>query len=397
MTELPPSPGTTAPAVAKSRARWWFRGTALLLAAGAFALYAVAPTPETQAGAGDEAAAVPVRVLELEARLLERTTRLSGVIEPRRRVELFSETTGRVIALGAEKLDSVDADQMLVEVDPLLAEVAVERAAASIARAASQLALARGERERYEKLAGRDAASASRLDQAVNAEKVASANLREGRAALLEAKDGREKTAIRAPFAGVLQSFDVEAGEFLRMGDRIAELLDVTTVLIELGVTDREIVDVSKGASVSVAIEAYPGEVFDGSILRIGAAADMRSRKFPVEIELPNPGLRILPGMIAQVRLNLGDASPLRAIPRDAVVDRFGVRFVYVVAREGGRDVARRRRIEVRNISFLPGFVELVEGVEDGEFLATAGMSDLRDGVQVSVSREAVARAGAAP
>jgi multidrug efflux pump subunit AcrA (membrane-fusion protein) len=63
----------------------------LLLAAGSFALYAVAPTPETQAGAGDEAAAVPVRVLKLEARLLERSTRLSGVIEPRRRVELFSE------------------------------------------------------------------------------------------------------------------------------------------------------------------------------------------------------------------------------------------------------------------------------------------------------------------
>ena len=116
-----------------------------------------------------------------------------------------------------------------------------------------------------------------------------------------------------------------------------------------------------------------------------------------MEIELPNPRLRILPGMIAQVRLNLGDASPVRAIPRDAVVDRFGVRFVYVVAREGGRDVARRRRVEVRNISFLPGFVELVEGVEEGEFLATAGISDLRDGVQVSVSREAVARAGAAP
>jgi RND family efflux transporter MFP subunit len=300
-----------------------------------------------------------------------------------------------VTDLGAQKLDRVEAGQMLVEVDPLLAEVSVERATASIARAASQLALARGERERYEKLAGRDAASASRLDKAVNDEKVASANLREGRAALLEAKDGREKKAIRAPFAGVLQSFDVEAGEFLRMGDPIAELLDVTSVLIELGVTDREIVDVTRGAPVSISIEAYPGEVFAGSILRIGAAADVQSRKFPVEIELPNSGQRILPGMIAKVRLSLGNATAVRAIPRDAVLDQFGVHFVYVVAREDGRDVARRRRVEVRNISFLPGSVELVEGVEDGELLATTGMSTLRDGVQVSVTRDVTARPGA--
>lgn len=395
MTETSQGLGPPAPTSGKSRARWWFLGTAALLTAGSFALYSAAPTPETQAAAGDEAAAVPVRVLELEGRLLDRTTRISGVIEARRRVELFSETAGRVIALGAQKLDSVDAEQVLVKVDPLLAAVAVERAEASIARAQSQLTLARGERERYENLAGRDAASASRLDQAVNDEQVASANLREGRAALLEATDGREKKTIRAPFAGVLQGFDVEAGEFLRMGDRIAELLDVTTVRIELGVTDREIVDVARGAPVSVAIDAYPGEAFAGSILRIGAAADLRSRKFPVEIEVPNPGLRILPGMIAQVLLNLGDTRPVRAIPRDAVVERFGVRFAYVVAREDGRDVARRRRIEVRNISFLPGSIEIVEGVEDGERIATSGISDLRDGVQVSVIRSAAARVGA--
>lgn len=371
-----------------SRARLLFLGVAVLLVAASFALFASAPKPERVAAAGADATAIPVRVLEVGPRPISRSTRLSGVVEARRRVELFAETSGRVIEIGVEELDPVEEGQLLLLVDPLLAEVAVERGKAAVARSESQLSLAESERKRFDSLAGRDAASASRRDQAVSVQDVAAANLREAEANLTEARDQLAKKSIVAPFAGVLQSFPVEQGEVLRMGESVAELLDVTETRIELGVTDREVVALRAGAPADVVLEAYPGERFEGRILRIGAAADTVSRKFPVELALPNEERRILPGMVARVTLGLGEPIPLRAIPRDAALDQFGSRFVFVIAREESGLVARQRRVRVRDIPFHPEDVELVSGVEDGERIAVEGIRELRDGAAVRIKEE---------
>ncbi len=377
-----------------ARARWIFLGAAGLLLLGTFALFGSAPEPEREGAARTDASAVAVSIWTVAPRPLARTTRLSGVVEARRRVELFAEVGGRVTELGAEELDQVEADQLLVQLDPLLTEVAVERALASVARVESQLALAESERKRFESLATRDAASASRRDQAVNAQKVAAANLREARANLSQARDQLAKKTIRAPFAGVLQGFPVERGEVLQPGERVGELLDLTTARLELGVTDREIVTVDTGAEVSVELEAYPGETLEGRVIRVGAAADVTSRKFPVEVELENPERRILPGMIARVRLGLGPPTPVRALPRDATLDQYGVRLVYVVEEGEGGTVVRQRRVELRDIPFQPEEVEVVSGLRDGERVAVSGIRELRDGASVRVRGEAsVARA----
>ena len=367
----------------KGRARWIFLGAAALLLAGSFALYGLAPEPRRKAAAGAQATVIPVGTLIVEPRPLVRMMRLSGVIEPRRRVELFAEVGGRVIELGAEDLDAVEAGQLLVQMDPLLAEVAVERALAAVARAESQLALAESERARFESLAIRDVASASRRDQTVSAQKVAAANLREARANLSEARDQLAKKTIRAPFAGVLRGFPVQAGEVLQPGERLGELLDLSAARLELGVTDREIVALHAGATVSVEVEAYPGEPFQGRVLRVAAAADTVSRKFPIEVELDNPGRRILPGMVARVSLTLGRPEPVRSVPRDAILDQFGVRFVYVVEPGGTGLEARQRRVEVRDIPFRPEELEIVSGLADGERIVTEGIGELRDGSAV--------------
>lgn len=388
-------PFTPAGGPGYARARWIFVGATVVLVAAAVGLNLCAPKPQAKAAAGVEATAVAVRVLVIESRPLLRTIRLSGVLEARRRVELFAEVSGRVIEVGAEELDRVEADQLLVQLDPLLAEVGVERAEAAVQRTQSQLALAESERRRFESLATRNAASASRRDQAVNEQKVAAANLREARANLAEARDQLAKKTLRAPFAGVLQAFPVEVGEFLRVAERVGELLDLEAARIGLGVTDREVVELTQGTLVQVEIEAYPGQRFEGTIVHVAAAADTTSRKFSVEVELANPERRLLPGMIARVSLGLGDPTPVRTVPRDAVLDQFGVRFVYALVDEEGGLRARRQRVEVREIPFLPEQLELVSGLADGDRIAVQGLRELRDGARVRL-QESSSMAGSA-
>jgi membrane fusion protein (multidrug efflux system) len=386
---------STSPQPPSQRARWVFLGAGGGLLLLTLLLFATADRPGAESAVGAEATATTIDVLVIEERALERSTRLSAVVEARRRIQLVAETQGRVLEVGADELDRVTADQMLVQVDPLLAEVAVERAAAAVARSQSQLALARDERARFENLATRDVASASRRDQAQNAERVAAANLRDAKASLQEARDARGKKTIRAPFAGVLQGFHVEVGEVLRAGDPLGELLDLGAARLELGVTDREIVDLVPGETVEVTLEAYPGETFEGELLRVGAAADQLTKKFPVEVEIPNPEGRILPGMVARATLHLAAEPNVRRIPRDAALDQFGIRYVWLVVDGDNGPETRRRRVEVRDISFQPGEIEVVSGLENGDVIAVGGIRELREGARVRPRTPALAGAAA--
>jgi len=313
------------------------------------------------------------------------------VLEPRRTVLLFAETRGPVLAVGAEALDRVEAGQVLVEIDPLLAEVAVERANAAVTRAESQFALASSNLDRRGSLAERGVASTSAYDDAVSARDVAAAVLREARAESKRARDDLAKKTIRAPFTGVLRSFEVDVGEYVQAGQRLGELLDTSTARITIGLRDRDVVAVRPRQSASVAVEAYPGERFEGEVLRVGAASDTVSKKFPVEIELPNDGGRLLPGMIATVVLALGDPQPRLLIPRDATVDAFGLRSVFVIeARDDGSGfVARRRRVEVRPVPFRPADFEVVAGIRPGELIAVTGTRQLRDDESVRLQQAA--------
>ncbi|MGI9431444.1 MAG: efflux RND transporter periplasmic adaptor subunit, partial [Myxococcota bacterium] len=223
---------------------------AVLAGVGAL-LFATAPDPggETASPAGEEGVAADVAALEIRAEPLERLVQKDAVIEARRRLELISETRGRVVALGADELDPVAAGLELVRVDPTLAESAVERAEAAVARSESELDLAERNLTRWGELAERDAGSLSRRDDAVNAERVARANLRDARAQRLEARDQLAKKTIVAPFDGVLSSLPVEVGEVLQEGKTLGELLDVSTARLVVGLGDREIALIEIGHS----------------------------------------------------------------------------------------------------------------------------------------------------
>ncbi len=356
-------------------------GAAGLLLAGAFALFATAPSPELVEPTG----APPIRVdtLQVQAEAVRSRARLAGVLEPRRDVELFSETHGRILAVGAEELDRVSEGLVLLQVDPTLASVSVERAEASLARTRSELELARLNLERRRSLVEREVASEAQLDAAENAERIAAAALREARAQRDEALDQLAKKTLVAPFDGVLRQFPVEVGEYVREGQQVGEILDLSAVRISVGLSDRQIVAVSSGAPVPVDVEAFPGEVFTGSVLRVGSASDPGTKKFPVEVEVPNPDIRLLPGMVARVNLDLGSAEPATLIPRDATVDEFGLRFVFLVETNGTGSVARRQRVEVRDVPFQPGVFEVVQGLNPGDRIAVSGIRQLREGAVV--------------
>jgi multidrug efflux system membrane fusion protein len=365
--------------------RWIFVGVAALFGAAGLILNLTAPEAQHSAAVGANDALRKVQVVEVNPSSVDSYVEVPGVLEARRIVLLFAETSGPVIAIGAEDLDSVEAGQLIVEIDPLLAEVAVEHASAGVTRAQSELELAKSNLARRNSLADSGVSSPSALEDAENAERVASAALREARAELRRAKDDLSNKTIRASLAGSLRDFEVEIGEFIQLGQRLGELLDRSTARVTIGLSDRQVVVVRPGQSATVRVEAFGGEVFEGRVQRVGRASDTVSKKFPVEVEIPNPEGRLFPGMIATVRVDLGESAERLLVPRDVTVDEFGLHSVFVVEKgpEGEGFVAHRRRIEVRAVPFRPASFEVLSGLAAGERIAVSEIRQLHDGARV--------------
>lgn len=365
--------------------RWVFSSVAAFFVLAGLLLHMTAPEAEQLDAVGASNVLRKIRVAVLKPSSADATVEIAGVLVPRRIVLLLAETSGPVTAIGAEDLDVAESGQVLVEIDPLLAEVAVERASAGVTRAQSEFELAKTNHARRSSLADSGVSSASALDDASNAERIAGANLRVAVAELKRARDDLANKTIKAPFAGSLRHFGAEIGEFLQVGDQLGELLDSSAARVTIGLTDRQVVVVRPGQPATVFVDALRGETFEGQILRVGRASDASTKKFPVQVEIPNPDGRLLPGMIATVRVDLGSAADRLLIPRDVTINEFGLHSVFVV--EAGPDgdgfVARRRRVEVRPVPFQPVSLEVLSGVAAGERIALSAVRQLRDGEDV--------------
>jgi RND family efflux transporter MFP subunit len=347
---------------------------------------------DPRAGAIDAQTSIPAQSVDsLVVRDSESRTVIdvSGVLEPVRRVVIGAEVSGRVIAIEAREHTGVQEGDLLLRLDPALPQAAVERARAALLRAEASRRLAASEVERQRQLSRQGVASTAELDRAESEDRSADAQVAEARAALLDAETRLAKSAIRAPFTGVVSSLDLEPGAYLNPGEPVAEMADLSEVEIEVGLSDREIGSIHDGDRVRVSVEALSGRGFDGRVVHPARTADALTRKFAVAVRVPNPDGLLLPGMLGRVRFELGDSEPVVWVPRRSVFREFDLDYVYVLeplaADEGPGHRVVRRRVETRAVPFRPESLEITLGLEAGTRIATSGTTELREGSVVAL------------
>jgi membrane fusion protein (multidrug efflux system) len=375
---------------------------AVLLVAAGFALFRSSPGAEAARSrderlAGGDAAASSaaasagpvvdgVRIESVPARL---EIDLAVTLEAVRTVMIGAEVGGRVVELGAEENQRVAAGDVIVRLDPALSQASVARAHAAVLRARSAHALATTEHGRQQNLSGQGIASKAEFDRTQNQANTTDAQVAEAEAALLEAETSLAKTVISAPFDGVVSEFDVEPGAYLRVGEPVARLSDLSQMEAELGVDDRQILALEVGAPVAVRLDAYPGEWFAGEIHSLGRRPDPITRKFPVPVRIDNSAARLLPGMLGHARLVLGDERPALRLPKRVVFTEFEVDYLNVLAPdEPGIARVERRRVRVAPVPFRPDLLDVEAGLQSGELVAISAGGELRDGLRVRVREQ---------
>jgi membrane fusion protein (multidrug efflux system) len=293
----------------------------------------------------------------------------AGTLTAVQDVHLASEVPGKVIAIEFASGAPVEDGDVLLRLD-----AAEDRA--QLESLQSDLRLARLENERILGLKGSAAFSRSQLDR-TQAQVASLAALVERQQVILERKE------VRAPFDGVLGIRQVSLGDIVAPGDPIVRLQSLAPIHVDFTVPERHRAAVAPGQPLAVSVAAWPQETFRGAVLAIAPDVDVRSRTLMLRGRIANEDLRLQPGMFATVHLLVGEAEPVRTLPRTAIAFFAYGESVFRIEETDAGPVVHRQPVEVGRTR--DGRVEILEGLEPGQRVVHTGHLKLREGQTVKI------------
>ncbi|WP_339082690.1 efflux RND transporter periplasmic adaptor subunit [Pseudomonas sp. TMP9] len=286
-----------------------------------------------------------------------------GSLTPDESVMIRPEISGRIAQLHFAEGQRVEAGALLVSLDD-----AITRAELALANA--NLNLAEKNFQRAQMLFKRGASNAQALDEA-NAQQQAS------RASVALSQARLDKTRILAPYAGVLGLRQVSPGDYLSEGQDIVNLEVLDPLKVDFSIPQKAVSQIRLKQSVEVSLDAYPGERFSGEIFAINPRLDEAGRSQAIRAHLSNREGRLSPGQFVRVSVILAERPNALVIPEEAVMPVGEQRLVNLVV---------AGKVELREVTLgkrLAGKVEVVEGLQGGETLISAGWQKVRAGSPV--------------
>lgn len=285
-------------------------------------------------------------------------------------VDVAASTAGLVQSIAFQSGQRVAAGQLLVKLD---ADVEL----AQLRQAQAQLELARTSVSRARTLARSNNVPEAALDKAESELKVADAQV-----AALKAQI--DKKSIVAPFDGVLGVRKVDVGQYLQPGAPIVTLQDLSVMLADFSISQKDLAQVAVGQTVSLTTDAWPGRRFAGVVSAIDPLVEAKSGMVRVQARLPNPDGALRPGMFAKVEVAQPARRKVVTVPQSAIAYNLYGDSVFVVEEgpEGGKTVARAM---VDLGERRDGRVVVLNGIEPGRLVVTSGQMKLENGTRVTV------------
>ena len=195
-----------------------------------------------------------------------------------------------------------------------------------------------------------------------------------------------ENLELRSPIDGVITGRFNEAGDLYMMGANAAggvgmlQVMQVNPLKAIVAIPEQYIPQVQKGMKVAVHCDTYPDLTFSGEVSLVYPSVNTATRTFDVEVTIANNYSTLRPGMFARTTFNMGNRQSV-VVSDLAVQKQAGVNNKYVYVIKDGK--AEMRKVKVgRQVADK---IEILEGLQAGEVVATAGLSRLADGAEVDV------------
>src|SRR5213083_1307935 len=298
---------------------------------------------------------IEVRFETVGRRDLVAAVTASGKIQPKKKVDISADITGRITRIAVREGDLVQKGQFLLQIDPTIYQANLQRAQAAMSQAEAGAVQARATRDQSTRALTRtkelreqnpNLISQEQLEQAQTASDIAEANLtasqhlvEQSRAGMQEARDQLAKTHLVAPMPGRITRLAVEEGEvavpgtFSRETGLLLTISDLSVIQVKVQVDETDVVRLHMGDSVDVTIDAFPDTTFVGRVTKVSdsailtaasAAAGQNDRAvdYEVEITLSNPPAEVRPDLSATARIITDTRKQALAIPIIALTVR---------------------------------------------------------------------------
>ena len=190
-----------------------------------------------------------------------------------------------------------------------------------------------------------------------------------------------ENTILVSPISGVVTARNYDPGD-MTGAQPILTIEQIQPVKVIINVSESEFSKVKMGMRVGITLDTYPGEDFAGNVSLIHPTVDPNTRTFTVEINISNPGDKILPGMFARVKMNFGEAEHV-VVPDRAIVKQpgSGNRYVYVYDPKTGTVSYNLVELGQR----IDTSYEVLSGVSSGSRVVISGQTRLANGAKVNI------------
>ena len=357
-----------------------------------------------------------IEVASVESRPIDRYLRVTGSLLADEQAEVSAEAPGRVIATPVERgsrvsqgavlarISSTETSAQLLEAEANAGQIEARlglvagqafdpKRVPDVMNAKASLDLAEAEFGRIKSLLDQKVVSQSEYDQrraqvdaarqqyqmSQNVAGQSYRSLEAARARIALARKAQADTTIRAPFSGVVAERLVSIGDYVTRGERVATVVRVDPMRVELTVPEQAVSLVKVGQPVKISVDAYPGETFVATVRYVSPSLKADQRALTVEAVAPNHDARLKPGLFATAQIQQPVSTPALLVPATAVETVAGTGRVYVV--KGGK-------IEERIVTAgetVGQQVEITSGLTKGEVVAAAPKGRLADGVEVRV------------
>ena len=379
-----------------------------------------------------------VRFEQVSRRDLVAAVTASGKIQPKKKVDISADITGRITKIAVREGDLVTQGQFLLQIDPTIYQANVEQAAATLASSQAAAVQAKANQDQAERALRRtkelhtqnpNLVSTEQLEQAQTAFDIAQANMTaaehqvdQARAAMQSARDNLRKTTLIAPMAGRVTRLAVEEGEvavpstFSKDIGLLMTISDLSVIQAKVKVDETDVVRVHLGDSVEVSIDAFPDTTFTGhvtkvsnsSVLNAGQTATGQSDRavdYEVEVTLDKPPVDTRPDLSATARIVTDTRKDALSIPIIALTVREN-KPVSTENRPVDTTTARKKKETEGVFTVKDGvatfravkvgiagdeYFEVTDGLKPGETIVAGpyqAIRDLKDGARVRALKQ---------
>jgi multidrug efflux system membrane fusion protein len=327
-----------------------------------------------------------VSVAEAKSEIIPNLLTAVGDLAAVHQVNVTSDLNGRITEIMFTAGSSVKQGTPLLQLfdGPEQADLQSFKAQATMA----QLSL-----ERAKQLASRQFGPQATVDQAQSAFDQANAGIAKTQAIISQKQ-------VRAPFDGDLGVRKVEVGQYLTAGTQIVSLTDLSQLFANFTVTEKDSGALKVGQTVRIAVDAYPGRAFEGSISTIEPQIATDTRNIRVQATIANPDRILKPGMFATTTVVLPDKPPVITVPETAVDYTLYGDSVYLLKEkkeDDGKTSLTVERTFVQAGNRVGGRAEILKGLKPGDRVVAVGQLKLQPGSAVTISTDPAPQTPAKP